>query len=518
MIKSKISESFIIDPHSHLAGDPFIISAGLTLSYEQFFGLVDLALPSLKKRYCSGDRIAILSANCPEFLILLFAMWRLKIVPVLLNTRWPASYISENLQKIDCRKIICASDFFSLNLKGIKKERLENIVGVYYRSVLLDLSDPIHFHPKQDGTIIFTSGSSGKPKAVLHTLRNHYYNALGSNQNIHLQPGDRWLLSLPLYHVGGLSIIFRTLLAKAAVVIPDQEASLEKSIIDQKITHLSLVTTQLYRLLQKQGVIPYLKKMKAILLGGGPIPFSYLKKCAKIKLPVYVSYGSTEMASQITTTSKSDGLKQWKTSGKLLPYRELKLNGDGEILVRGKTLCKGYLSSGRLKKITDKTGWFHSGDLGKLSKDGYLTVTGRKDNLFISGGENIQPEEIENYIRNIDGVEEVVVVPIPDPEFGQRPAAIIKWQKNKKEGRRVKGKGLKVKGKWTEDNRKHKIKSTKYEWREVREYLRKVLPGYKVPDYFLSWPKERSEGLKISRVAFQEWAEQELKTKEKIRH
>ncbi len=506
MIKPHTLKSFILDPSSPSSALPFIISGGVSLTFNNFSGLVNSALPEVERISQPGERVAILSASCPEYLILLFAMWQLKIVPVFINTRWPEPYISDNLRKINCRQIICSSDFFSRNLQEIKKERLDNIVSFSPKNLPTSSSKPIHLPLNQDGSVIFTSGSSGRPKAILHTLGNHYFNALGSNQNIQLQPGDRWLLSLPLYHVGGLSIIFRTLLAGTAMVIPDPELSLEESISDQKITHLSLVATQLYRLLQKQCVIPHLKNMKAILLGGGPIPFPLLKKCAAIKLPVYVSYGSTEMASQITTTSQGDGLKQWKTSGKLLPYRELKLLGDGEILLRGKTLCKGYLSSGKLKKITDKAGWFHSGDLGKLNKDGYLTVTGRKDNLFISGGENIQPEEIEAQIRNIPGVEEVVVVPIPDPEFGQRPVAIIKWRKDRRLARRV-GKGLRVKRERTKDITKYKIKSTKIELREVREYLRKVLPGYKVPDYFFLWPKEGIERLKISRVEFREWAE-----------
>ena len=493
-------KSYILNPSLPSSAHPFIISSRASLTFSNFSALVNSALGGLERTFQPGERVAILSGNCPEYLILLFAMWQLKVVPILINTRWPESYISDNLRKINCRQIICASDFFSLNLRGIKKERLDNIVSFSPKNLPPFSPKPIHLYLNQDGSTIFTSGSSGKPKAILHTLGNHYFNALGSNQNIQLQPGDRWLLSLPLYHVGGLSIVFRTLLAGSAMVIPDLELSLEKSISNQKITHLSLVATQLYRLLQKQRIIPHLKNMKSILLGGGPVPFSLLKKCAEIKLPIYVSYGSTEMASQITTTSKSDGLEQWKTSGKLLPYRELRLLGNGEILVRGKTLCKGYLSSGKLKKITDKAGWFHSGDLGELSEDGYLTVMGRKDNLFISGGEKIQPEEIEEQIRNIPGVEEVVVVQIPDLEFGERPVAVIKMEENKKKEKRQDSINKKTKQGWQRTE-------TIEKFREIEDCLRKLLPRYKVPDHFLLWPEEGRKGLKINRVEFRKWAE-----------
>ncbi len=354
-MKADTLKNFVLDPSVQISDHPFIISSKVSLTFRNFSALVDSALVELKGISRAGERVAILSGNCPEYLVLLFAMWRLKIVPVFIHTRWPAHYIMENLHRIHCRQIICASNFFSLRLKGIKKERLENVVNPSHQNLPPIVSEAIHFRFHQDGSVIFTSGSVGKPKAVLHTLGNHYYNAFGSNQNICLRPGDRWLLSLPLYHVGGLGIVFRALLAGAAVVIPDREASLEKTIQIQPVTHLSLVATQLYRLLQKKRVITHLKKMKAILLGGGPIPFSLLQKCAEEKLPIYLSYGSTEMASQITTTCPGDGLNRWKTAGKPLPFRELKLAADGEILVRGKTLCRGYIDSGRVKK-SDRQG------------------------------------------------------------------------------------------------------------------------------------------------------------------
>jgi O-succinylbenzoic acid--CoA ligase len=487
MMKSKTPENFVLDPSSHSAGDPFIISSALTLSYEQFFGLIDSALPSLKKRYKSGEHIAILSTNCPEYLILLFAMWRLRIVPVLLNNRWPTDYILRHLQKIKGKQIILSSEFSSVKFKGITTAHLENLIELSTEPTLSTHHSRLKFDLNQDASVIFTSGSAGIPKAVLHTLGNHYYNALGSNQNIRLGPGDRWLLSLPLYHVGGLSIVFRTLLVGAAMVIRDPAMNPEESVRDLKITHLSLVATQLYRLLHDKRAIPHLQKMKAILLGGGPIPYSLLKKCSRLKLPIFVSYGSTEMASQITTTGKHDGLRKWKTSGKVLSHREIKISPQGEILVRGKTLCKGYIQSGKVKKVTDKSGWFPSGDLGRLDENSNLTVIGRKDNMFISGGENIQPEEIEAHIRNIAGVEEVIVVPVADREFGQRPVAIIKKTKDKRQ-------------------------KTKEKLPEIELYLRKVLPGFKVPDYFLPWPEETKagKGLKISREELRKWAKEKI--------
>jgi o-succinylbenzoate---CoA ligase len=172
----------------------------------------------------------------------------------------------------------------------------------------------------------------------------------------------------------------------------------------EQISHLSWVPTQLLRHLQNPSPAP---RLKQILLGGGPIPPHLL-------LPtVAPTYGMTEMSSQIATF------------GKPLPGTELKLFGDGEIGVRGPTLFQGYWNrqTGLSLPLTPD-GWFMTKDIGRWEKD-RLVIVGRKDNLFISGGENIQPEEIELELLALPHIEQAVVVPISDPEFGERPVAFV---------------------------------------------------------------------------------------------
>jgi O-succinylbenzoic acid--CoA ligase len=261
-------------------------------------------------------------------------------------------------------------------------------------------------------------------------VSNHYYSALGSNLNIPLAAGKRWLLSLPLYHVGGLAIIFRTLFSGAATVIADENASIPETIVKNNISHLSLVPTQLLRLTIEHENIAILRALDAILVGGSSTPKALIEQAIQNKLAVYTSYGSTEMSSQITTTCTGDNVDRLYTSGKVLKYRELKIGKDGEILVKGDTLFKGYLANNHIKKNVDEHGWFASGDLGYMNSDNYLTVIGRKDSMFISGGENIYPEEIERQLMQIDGILAARVVDIPDELFGARPVAFIKVKEN----------------------------------------------------------------------------------------
>jgi O-succinylbenzoic acid--CoA ligase len=241
----------------------------------------------------------------------------------------------------------------------------------------------------KEGTLatqLYTSGSTAAPKIACHTLANHIYSALGSNTLTPLEKDDRWLLSLPLFHVGGIAILFRCYLSGATAVISSKPTG---------ITHLSLVPTQLLRM----GDV---SSFKCILLGGAPLPQNLPSNCK-------TTYGMTEMSSQIVTDHQ------------ILPHTEMKIADDGEILVRGKTLFHGYLD-----EEFDRTAWFPTRDLGRWTHDGKFEVLGRKDNMFISGGENIQPEEIEAILKAVPGVEEAVVVPLTDPTFGARPALLMR--------------------------------------------------------------------------------------------
>lgn len=301
-------------------------------------------------------------------------------------------------------------------------------------------------------TLLFTSGSTGTPKIATATLEQHLYNAKGALPFLNLQPGDRWLLSLPLFHVGGIAILVRCALAGAAVVVSD--LPMAEAIFQHRVTHLSLVPTQLYRLLhlEKSVLLSVAKQLKCILIGGAPIPTDLIQKAAAFGLPVHQTYGMTEMCSMITM-------------GKVLPYREMKIAADGEVLVKGQTLFEGYLGQ-------KQTGWFATGDLGRLTENGDFTFIGRKDNLFISGGENIQPEEIEGILMTMPGVIEAYVVPISDPEFGSRPVAFIY--------------------------------SLQLTFEEIQERLRDRLPKFKIPIRF--HPLQEGTDLKLSRQALQKAA------------
>ena len=244
----------------------------------------------------------------------------------------------------------------------------------------------------------------------------------------------------------------------------------------ENITHISMVPTQLIRIMDSNAP-SYLSGMKAVLLGGDSVPADLIARATENRIPLVTSYGSTEMTSQITATMPRDSISHVFTSGKLLPYRQLMISDDGEILVRGATLFKGYVNGRKTIKTGDGR-WFHTGDLGFLDKDGYLTVTGRKDNMFISGGENIQPEHIEREILKLDGVAQAIVVSVEDYEYGNRPVAFIMMKDN------VALDPVKITG-----------------------GLAGRLPKFMIPVSIYPWPDEvEQKGIKINRQYFQKLA------------
>jgi O-succinylbenzoic acid--CoA ligase len=419
-----------------------------------------------------GSRVALYLPKDERYLVLLLALIHTGHLACPLSDRLPPQGVVPLLKRAACSALI-SDDEKLLQVVGadLCKLRPETLLDERNTS---DRMEPADIPLDRPATIIFTSGSTGSPKAALHTFGNHYYNALGSNANIALQPGDRWLNSLPLYHVGGLSILFRCLMAGATIALPGPGTLHGEAIAGLGATHVSLVATQLLRLLREDVD---LGGLKAVLLGGGPVPAYLVDEALTRGLPVHTSYGLTEMASQVTTTPPGAAPEELRTAGRVLAHREVSISDEGEILVRGETLFAGYVEGENVDRPLDASGWFHTGDLGELDEEEYLRVRGRSDNLFISGGENVQPEEIEEVLCRLESVDKVVVVPVPDEEFGARPVAFVRTD------------GIALEPEY------------------LAQSLEPVLPRFKIPISFHPWP-DAVGAMKADRAALGERARQ----------
>ncbi|HWR81768.1 MAG TPA: o-succinylbenzoate--CoA ligase [Candidatus Deferrimicrobium sp.] len=405
---------------------PALITSQSTITYHEYDRLVAATQSRLQDHgVAAHQRVAILSENSPEYVILLAALFRLGAVACPISPHLPVLSLSAYLERIGCDVIIYASNQVPLDPR--LTTRLLPLKDIVNETIVSPTSISDSFvSPDQDATVLATSGTTAVPKAVLHSYGNHYYSARGSNENIRIEPGDRWLLSLPLYHVGGLAILFRAILGGGAVVFPGTRSDIAEAVIRHRVTHVSVVSTHLYRLLHDDLLFISANYFKAVLAGGGPIGTGLVTQAHKRGWPIHTTYGLTEMSSQVATTRTGDTLDRLLTSGRTLPYRESKVSPDGEIMVKGETLFRGYVDGPGVFLPVDDNGWFATGDMGALDADGYLAVFGRKDNMFISGGENIHPEEIEGALLSVTGIADALVVPIEDEQFGQRPAAFVR--------------------------------------------------------------------------------------------
>ncbi|RJG49431.1 o-succinylbenzoate--CoA ligase [Motilimonas pumila] len=421
--------------------------------------------------------VAIISQDATEIVPLLFACLRLGYVLCPIAPQLPAKEILQRCLYSGIRYVI--DDQATLTSQQLQQAALSKITqqrnAIKPAPAIAPPQPSTKIVPARACTAVFTSGSSGQAKAVIHSFSNHYFSAAGSQQILPFHNKHAWLLSLPLYHIAGIALVMRAMLAGGTLVISKQNfiAALQ----NHYVTHASLVPTQVYRLLQSRKLAGKASDshLQHVLVGGAALPQSLLQELATQPFESYISYGLTEMSSQVATVSVASLLASDAKSYQLLPFRQVKVSQQ-ELLLKGETLCLGYLSADGLQTCTDEAGWFHSKDLGTMHGDA-LTLKGRKDNMFICGGENVQPEDIEQCLVNYPGVMQAVVVAVVDPEFGQVPCALIQWQHHK-------------------------------QWQSLKLHCQEHLAPWQKPKYFLVLPKQA--GLKPQRAQLQKYAEQQL--------
>jgi O-succinylbenzoic acid--CoA ligase len=269
--------------------------------------------------------------------------------------------------------------------------------------------------------VIHTSGTTASPRPVELTYANLLWSALGSGVALGVDPNERWLCALTLAHVGGLSILVRSVIY-ATTAIVHERFEVDRVLHDlsaREATLVSLVGTTLARLLDAGLHRP--TGLRCALTGGGPVPAALLARASDAGVPVGLTYGLSEASSQVTTTpvaeiARTHDAGSRPSAGPPLFCARVRIAPDDEILVRGPTVAPGSLS-------TD--GWLHTGDLGGLDDGGGLLVTGRKLDTIISGGENVAPAEVEAVLEAHPQVVEAAVLGRSDSRWGEAVTAIV---------------------------------------------------------------------------------------------
>ncbi|ALS02369.1 2-succinylbenzoate-CoA ligase [Enterococcus silesiacus] len=381
-------------------------------------------------------RVALFSRNSKEMYFSILALWELGKELVMLNTHLSLQELHYQLTDAEVNLVVVSTESvpFLSELTQITSIEMSKSNGVEE-----SLIEPHSLYQGEaTASIMYTSGTTGKPKGVMQCFSNHLASALATQENMNILPSDCWLCPVPLFHISGLSIVVRQLVLGCSLRLYSKfDATIvTEDLAEGRGTVISVVAIMLQELLEKYPKKGYSSSFKAMLLGGGPISPKALEQCEHYGIPVIQSYGMTETCSQVVALSFEDAALKIGSAGKPLlgmhvkivdaDQKQLQENEVGEILLKGKNVVSQYLNGEKWQKVKwTIDGWFKTGDMGYLDEERYLYLVSRLSELIISGGENIYPTEIEHVLQEFPGVKEVAVVGETDEKWGAVPVAYI---------------------------------------------------------------------------------------------
>ena len=457
----------------NLSPDRFLLLKQNTLAKAIISSSVTYTFDELKKKVLStacyfnqqnisaGERVGLIGRNDIDFVINILALWQLSAVPVPLNIRLTEAEIKEQLLLADCSSMLVQKEFYeevkNASKKIIKYPFRYDGVDPFSGRDKLEVNDP--------ALIIFSSGSTNKSKGIILSFNSLFNSAYNSNQLLRYTHSDRWLVSLPFYHVGGFSIITRSLLFGIPLIIPDSLApeALTESLNKWQPTFISLVVAQLKKFVD-ENISPN-PELKNCLIGGGFADLEIIRDAYDLGWPVSIVYGSTETSSFVTALLKDEIIFKPNSVGRAVPTNKILIADDkgnqldtfeiGEIIIHSNALMSGYVGENKAEEVI-KNGIYHTGDIGYLNEDGYLFIEGRKNFLISTGGENVNPMEVEKVLLQHPQISEAAVFPLKSKEWGEIVAATIVLRS----------------------------KSDKLSYNELKRFLKDKISGYKIPKKF----------------------------------
>lgn len=386
-----------------------------------------------------GDHLGVFTTPTVDTVVLAHAAMRVGATFVPLGRTLTARECRERADRVGLDAAVCSASTEAVATEAVGDVPLYSLDDPRETSVRALGSDgqseitPHTWRLTDRLCVLFTSGTTGKPKAVPLTVGNVGSSAIASAFRLGVDPADRWLVTLAFHHTGGLAPVYRSVLYGTTVVLRagfDAEAVLA-DLRRHDVTGVSLVPTMLARLLDETDSLA--PSLRAVLLGGAPASTALVERSLAADVPIFVTYGMTETASQVATARPETLRTRGDTVGRPVFGTTVQVVDDdglpvapgetGEIVVHGPTVTPGDAAEGATES-PDQDG-LHTGDLGRLDEEGYLYVHGRVDDRIVTGGENVDPSEVADALCAHPAVNDAAVLGLPDDEWGERVAALV---------------------------------------------------------------------------------------------
>lgn len=462
---------------------------GAELTYKGFYELSVRAARVLKSKYDikRGDRIAVLSTNEIEYIYLFFAAQRLGAVLVPINFRLTPREITHIVKDSDPRLVIYHSEFTNLLKEVSNDTSLNKFASLKIIPSVSNGSSDESFQSLVAATnfsecetsfrsefddavmILYTSGTTGSPKGAVLTHKTLFWNSINTSLRLNLSQSDCAVIFLPLFHTGGWNVLTTPFIHRGAkiVLIKKFEADAILGLSEkEKATLLFGVPTTMDMMARHESFKSInLGSLRYAIVGGEPMPIELIKTWHQKGIPVRQGYGLTEFGPNVFSLNEEDSLRKIGSIGFANFYIDTKIVDEnnqvvkpgeiGELALRGPMMMKEYWKNPKATEETIREGWLHTGDLVRQDKDGFFFVVGRKKDMYISGGENVYPPEIEQVLRTCPGVREVAVIGTQDEKWGEVGKAFVVKDNE----------GL------TEDS--------------IKEFCSQNLAKFKIPKYFM---------------------------------
>lgn len=431
----------------------------------------DLAAGLLTLGLERGDRVGIWSPNTSEWTLAQFATAKAGLVLVNVNPAYRRAELEYAMNKVECRALILAPALKTSNyleivedlLKANKLPHLKHVIrlgtgktpgmlnfddvaragGNAEKARLAELGPKLQFDDAIN--IQFTSGTTGFPKGATLSHHNILNNGYFVGEGLKLTPQDRLCIPVPLYHCFGMVMGNLGCLTHGSTMVYPSEAfdplATLQAVAEERCTALYGVPTMFIAQLDHPDFSMFdLKSLRTGIMAGSPCPIEVMKKVQSHMHmgEVTIAYGMTETSPVSTQCATDDPVeRRVSTVGQVLPHIEIKIvDAEGRVVPRGETgefctrgysVMKGYWNDeAKTKEAVDEAGWMHTGDLATMDEQGYVNIVGRLKDMIIRGGENVYPREIEEFLYRHPKVQDVQVIGVPDPRFGEAVCAWIK--------------------------------------------------------------------------------------------